>query len=138
MLDYRAGIGEEGRRCIASGTGEGPLDGSGAQSGVEPVRGVLRDMIGDTLVSFDYGWKSQASATSLVLPDEKLWKLDLYVPWSDFGLDGQPSGETWYFTVNRIDVSSLPGGNPGLGCIHRDFAAPRFHQPELFRELRIF
>lgn len=137
VLDYRAGIGEEGRRCIASGSGTGPLDGSGARSGVEPVCGVLHEIIGDTLISFDYDWKSGAVASSRILQDENLWKLDLAVPWSDFGLEKWPSGETWYFTVNRIDVSSDPGGNPGLGCLHRDCTAPRFHQPDLFRELRI-
>lgn len=137
LLDYRAGVGEEGRRCIGSGSGAGPFDGSGAQEGIEPVRGLLHDTIEDCLISFDYDWKSQARLSSRIVESKNKWLLDLEIPWLDFGLTQSPRSETWTFTVNRIDVSSQPNSNPGLACLHQNIQVPRFHQPALFCPLYI-
>jgi len=133
LLDYRAGIGEEGRRIIGSGNGRDVTDGSGALPGVEPVHGILREEILGTLISFDYDWKSQAEYTSKI--EGNLWTVDLTIPWADFALDAAPRGETWYFTVNRIDVSSY--GKQALACLHEGITEPRFHQPTLFPALQI-
>jgi hypothetical protein len=144
LLDYRAGIGEEGRRIIGSGNGASVTDGSGAKPGIEPVHGVLREDILGTLISFDYDWKSKASIASKIDDAGKIWTLDISIPWSDFGLDDAPHGETWYFTANRIDAGAAmktnaagKSGNPGLGCIHEGIAEPRFHQPDLFPAIQI-
>ena len=142
LLDYRAGIGDEGRRIIGSGNGFSATDGSGAKPGIEPVHGVLREDILGTLISFDYDWKSKAYHATKIDDAVKSWTLDLSIPWSDFGLDDAPHGETWYFTVNRIDagaalhsgggVGAGKSGNPGLACLHEGITEPRFHQPDLF------
>lgn len=138
LLEYRAGIGEEGRRIVGSGNGRAVMDGSGAKAGIEPVHGILHDTIVGTLISFDYDWKSRASFTSRIDEAKGLWTVDLSIPWSDFGLSGAPHGESWYFTVNRIDMSSVSsGGNPGLACLHDGIVEPRFHQPDLFSVLYI-
>lgn len=133
LLDYRAGIGDEGVRIIGSGNGNSVTDGSGALPGVEPVHGVLRDTICGTCISFDYDWKSKAVVSSKVI-EKNIWQVELEIPWSDFGLEKPPVDEIWYFTVNRIDVS-LQHGNPGLACLHEGITAPRFHQPSLFPSL---
>lgn len=138
LLDYRAGVGDEGRRIIGSGSGSAVTDGSGAKPGVEPVHGVLHEDILGTLISFDYDWKSKASFISKIDEDSKTWTLDLSISWADFGLEEAPHGETWYFTVNRIDAGAAVSGavekseNPGLACIHEGITEPRFHQPDLF------
>lgn len=138
LLDYRAGVGDEGRRIIGSGNGTSVTDGSGAVPGTEPVYGILHDDILGTLISFDYDWKSKATFSSNIDESSHIWSLDLTIPWSDFGLDGAPHGETWYFTVNRIDAgAALAGGNPGLACLHEGIVEPRFHQPALFPALKI-
>lgn len=134
LLDYRAGIGDEGVRIIGSGSGTSVTDGSGALTGVEPVHGVLRDTICGTCISFDYDWKSKARVSSKVI-DANVWQVELDIPWSDFGLEKSPVDELWYFTVNRIDVS-LQHGNPGLACLHEGITEPRFHQPSLFPSLK--
>ena len=102
LLEYRAGIGEEGRRIIGSGNGTAVIDGSGALSGVEPLHGVARENIMGTLISFDYDWKSKAVVSSKLDAAKGEWLLELTVPWADFGLEGAPHGETWYFSVNRV------------------------------------
>ncbi len=136
LLEYRAGIGEEGRRIIGSGNGSAVTDGSGAVPGVEPVHGILHDEILGTLISFDYDWKSKAVYTSVIAGG--LWTVDLAIPWADFGLEAAPHDETWYFTVNRIDVSSPQAeGKQALACLHEGITEPRFHQPALFPALLI-
>jgi len=104
LLEFRAGIGEEGRRIIGSGNGFAVTDGSGVRSGVEPVHGILRETIFGTLVSFDYDWKSKAAVMLDGAKGE--WKLDLTIPWADFGLESAPRGETWYFTVNHNEAGN--------------------------------
>jgi len=136
LLDYRSGIGEEGRRIIGSGNGTAATDGSGAAPGVEPVHGILHEEILGTLISFDYDWKSKAVCSSHI--EGSLWSVDIDIPWADFGLDAAPHDETWYFTVNRIDVSSpQAGGKMALACLHEGITEPRFHQPALFPALLI-
>ncbi len=146
LLEYRAGIGEEGRRIIGSGGGEAICDGSGALPGIEPVHGILRDTVAGSLISFEYDWKSKAAYTVKIDEPNKLWLLDLFIPWADFGLDEAPHGEVWYFTVNRIEVPSqeMGGkangkaeGKPGLACLHEGMTEPLFHQPNLFPPINI-
>ena len=134
LLDYRAGIGDEGVRIIGSGFGSSVTDGSGALPGVEPVHGVLRDFICDTRISFNYDWKSKARVSSKSV-DKNVWQVSIEIPWSDFGMEKPPVDEIWYFTVNRIDVSQK-NANPGLACLHEGITEPRFHQPALFPALK--
>lgn len=136
LLEYRAGIGEEGRRIIGSGTGYGPFDGEGARAQSESISGLLYAPICDELISFNYDWKSQAGVESVIDEPASLWRLRLQVPWADFGLDKRPSGEAWTYTVNRIDVSSSKPSysvsNQALACMHSCIKEPAFHQPKLF------
>jgi len=122
LLEFRAGLGEEGRRIIGSGNGSTVTDGSGVRLGVEPVHGISRETIFGTLISFDYDWKSKAVVSSKLDGAKGEWKLDLSIPWADFGLESAPHGETWYFSLNRI-VAGM--------------TRMQFHQPDLFSPLLI-
>jgi len=106
LLEFRAGIGEEGARIIGSGNGSAVTDGSGVRSGVEPVHGISRETIFGTLISFDYDWKSKAIVSSKIDTVKGEWKLELTIPWADFGLESAPHGETWYFTINHNEAGN--------------------------------
>ena len=135
--------GKSARRIIGSGKGSSVADGSGAKPGQDPVHGILRENILGTLISFDYDLKSKTSFISKIDDAGKNWTLDLSISWSDFGLDEAPHGESWFFTMNRIDAgAALPGsdgktGNPGLACLHEGILELRLQQPDLFPPVQI-
>jgi len=122
LLEYRAGIGEEGKRIIGSGNGITVTDGSGARSGIEPIHGISREHILGALISFDYDWKSKAVVSSKLDDVKGEWKLELTILWADFGLESAPHGETWYFSVNR----AVAGNDRS-----------QYHQADLFSSLLI-
>jgi hypothetical protein len=122
LLEFRAGIGEEGARIIGSGNGSCVTDGSGVALGVEPVHGISREVVFGTLISFDYDWKSKAVVSSKPDRAKGEWKLEVTIPWADFGLESAPHGETWYFTVNRNEAGA---------------DRKQFHQCDLFSTLFI-
>lgn len=92
-------------------------------------------------ITFDYNWKSHAVWRQTA--EDEFWYLELFIPWSDFGLKGQPaSGTIWRATLNRIDQSAKTarrrapgtGDNPGYQTLLDDTDTPSFHQPAAFAE----
>lgn len=92
-------------------------------------------------ITFDYNWKSHAVWRQST--DDEFWYLELFIPWSDFGLNEQPvSGTIWRATLNRIDQSAKTarrrapgtGDNPGYQTLLDDTAIPSFHQSAHFAE----
>lgn len=138
-LDYR----------VAVGAGAGILEGTCAGLS-NPAAGVLMSEIAGQKLFFDYDWKSHASWKSEV--DEEFWYLELFIPWSDFGLANTmenpvtpATGSRWRGTINRViplATSSQPVPFDGeserqalqslLDFEERGEIVPRFHQPELF------
>lgn len=95
----------------------------------------------DEPISFDYAWKSHAVWRQN--KEDEFWYLELFIPWSDFGLKEQPApGTVWRATLNRIDQSAktarrrVPGtgDNPGYQTLLDGTDIPSFHQPAAFAE----
>ncbi len=139
-LDYRVAV------------GEGVLEAT-CTSLTNPASGILMQEIGGQRLFFDYDWRSQASWRMEV--EEEFWYLELFIPWTDFGLENTienpvipPDGSCWRATINRIIPLSADGRPlPPDGASERqalqsllDFegaaAVPRFHQPQLFSQFR--
>ena len=100
-----------------------------------PISGVLEQEIAGQKICFDYNWESTAS-WRIEVEDEFLY-LELFIPWSDFGLNEPPAeGSVWHGTINRI-IPIAHSDNQALQSI-LDFEGveviPRFHQPKLFAE----
>ena len=143
-LDYRAGVGESGLKAVSvpnraqDGSAE-QRDGTAAPDAHRKVCGRKTDRIEGIDIHFDYDWQSRAQWRMEC--EDGFWYLELFVPWSDFGMSEPPvRGTVWYGTINRIDagVYGRPHvrGESGLQCL-LDFAdtdapAPRFHQPQRF------
>ncbi|MCI6952931.1 MAG: hypothetical protein SPE30_09455 [Candidatus Treponema excrementipullorum] len=99
----------------------------------EPLSGIVETTIGDTVLTFDYDWQSNAT-WNIQVEDEFLY-LELFIPWKDFGLAEAPAEHTvWQGTVNRI--IPVPGTSQQALQSLLDFEGknviPRFHQPDLF------
>lgn len=95
----------------------------------------------ENAISFDYKWKSHAVWRQTA--EDEFWYLELFIPWSDFGLKEQPSpGTIWRATLNRIDQASKTarrrapgtGDNPGYQTLLDETDNPSFHQPAAFAE----
>ena len=95
----------------------------------------------DEPISFDYAWKSHAVWRQTA--EDEFWYLELFIPWSDFGLTEQPAaGTVWRATLNRIDQSAKTarrrapgtGDNPGYQTLLDATAIPSFHQNTHFAE----
>jgi hypothetical protein len=137
-LDYRAGVGEEGLSFLES------LSEFQNRPIFDPtspiVSGKLYDVIAEKKITFDYDWKSQITKTINV--EDEFWYLEVFIPWTDFGLTEAPKkGTKWTGTFNRIDEtarilaakkSSVKTPQPGLQSLIEDTSWPRFHQPEHF------
>lgn len=132
--------------------GEGILEATCSEL-ANPASGILMQEIGGQKLFFDYDWRSQASWRMEVA--DEFWYLELFIPWTDFGLDNSidnpvtpADGSCWRATINRI-IPLSAGGRPlpPDGASERqalqsllDFegveAIPRFHQPKLFAQFR--
>lgn len=92
-------------------------------------------------INFNYKWKSHAVWRQTA--EDEFWYLELFIPWSDFGLKEQPAPDTiWRATLNRIDQSAKTarrrapgtGDNPGYQTLLDGTDNPSFHQPAAFAE----
>lgn len=137
-LDYRVAVGEG--KLVAT-----------CDRLSDPAAGVLMQEIAGQKLFFDYDWQSHASWRMEVA--DEFWYLELFIPWTDFGLENTmenpvtpADGSCWRATINRI-IPIAPSGIPvSLGGESElqarqsllDFEGvevlPRFHQPLLFAE----
>lgn len=99
----------------------------------DPLSGVVETEIAGKILTFDYNWQSQAS-WRIQVEDEFLY-LELFIPWSDFGLTEPPAeNSVWQGTVNRIIPVSGTSRQALQSLLDFDEknVIPRFHQPDLF------
>lgn len=82
----------------------------------KPASGVLMSEIAGKKLFFDYDWKSNASWKMEV--EEEFWYLELFIPWTDFGLPNTvenpvtpATGSKWRGTINRI-IPVTAAGTP--------------------------
>lgn len=139
-LDYRVAV------------QEGLLEAT-CSSLTNPASGVLMQEIGGQKLFFDYDWKSNASWKMEV--EEEFWYLELFIPWTDFGLANTienpvtpADGSLWRGTINRI-IPVTGSGSPVSAEGESEKQAlqslldfdgvelvARFHQPQLFAGFR--
>ena len=105
----------------------------------EKVTGLLSTEVAGVNLTFDYDWQSKAVYHSTF--DDEFWYLELFIPWSDFGLNEMPAaGAVWHGTLNRIDAAENQRRSkkaervPGLQCLLDETKIPAFHQPGKFAE----
>lgn len=129
-LDYRVFIHEntngDGKVILPK-----ELEKSLAYDGGEKIFGYFTDKVALETLTFDYDWKANGTVSSEV--KDEYWMLEVFIPWSDFGLEKAPKeGTVWRGTLNRIDSSLPRGTKQGFLCLLDEPEVISFHQPKKF------
>mgnify|MGYP002513796806 CR=1 FL=1 len=107
------------------------LEKSLAYDGGEKIFGYFTDKVALETLTFDYDWKANGTVSSEV--KDEYWMLEVFIPWSDFGLEKAPKeGTVWRGTLNRIDSSLPRGAKQGFLCLLDKTDVKSFHQPSKF------
>ena len=107
------------------------LENSKEYDGSEKIFGFNNDVVNGNFLTFDYDWKAHGSIATEIT--DEFWYLDVFIPWSDFGLKEAPKeNSVWKGTINRIDASAGKGKNPGFLCTLNETSVASFHQPDKF------